>query len=232
MHVVDLRGVISVAGGSLLDGLCRDNASLGGRMEERLNKLNEMRNAFQRSHKTQHTMPDLRLQDLKVDGWAMMGGKLVKAANSRALVPWLVDLVERYYNGHGAYASSVRKVFKNLHRVEELFYSCGTFMGTAEVEELEACIRTIGRHWMVLREQSRRRRRNAWQVRPKLHYFMHLGSQARLINPRAVQVYQQESLVGRIAKIWRMCAQGVYAPNVQEYTLGRYWTALELTMTM
>ena len=44
---------------------------------------------------------------------------------------------------------------------------------------------------------------------------MNLMMEGRLINPRWVQVYAEESMIGRITRIWSRSAQGPYQRTVQ-----------------
>ena len=75
----------------------------------------------------------------------------------------------------------------------------------------------------MLRNQCRIDEVNLWQVTPKVHYAVaHIPEQARLINPRFVQNYGEESLVGRITKIWAASANGPYEANAQKICLARY----------
>ena len=72
---------------------------------------------------------------------------------------------------------------------------------------------------------------DAWHITPKIHVALHLPSQGRLINPRFTQCYGEESLVGRVTRIWRATANGPYSRTIQKQSLARYWTGLELRMT-
>ena len=66
----------------------------------------------------------------------------------------------------------------------------------------------------------------SWWISPKVHYMQHFEQQADLINPRYTQCYAEESLMGRIAKIWRATAVGQYANIIQRAVLIRYLTVL------
>ena len=220
-----------MASGSMLHHLVCNNMRLGRTQEQRMAALNSDMKEFQSRTKTEHPMPPLKLENLRTDGWSMLGGKLVKAANTRALLPWLQDLSMRYFNGHGEFQSSTRKVFKRLLEMEQILYSSGTFLTAAQHADFTETLLSLGRHWQLLRSISRGQEVNAWQIRPKVHYCQHLGKQSKLINPRAVQCYAQESLIVRMAKLWRTNANGPYGPTAQETTLLRYWVAQEMLVS-
>ena len=230
MHVMDLRGVIAIAAGSLIVHLISFYDALGTTQPLRPANLNERMRTFQRG-RTEHLMPPLRLQDLKLGGWSCLHGKLVKAANTRALVPWLLHLANTVLSPHGAFPSAVRRVFQALDDIERLMYSAERFFTAEESDAYAEAFMKLGENWQFLRAESRRANIDAWQITPKVHICMHLPMQGRLMNPRFVQVYGEESLVGRVTRIWHAAANGPYANVIQSHTLLRYFCGLELRMT-
>ena len=230
MHVLDLKGVIAIAGGSLIWKIVTTVSSLGNTQEIRLNKINEQMKEFQKGS-TSHRMPSLRLSNLRCDGWAMLSGPVIKAANSRALLPFFNHLAQKYFAAHGDYSSSIRKVFLALTEIERIFYTSDMFLEDKTKTELEDAFLRLGRHWQNLRHLSGVRNENAWQIRPKVHYAQHFVEQADLINPRVVQNYQEESLIGVVTKVWQACARGPYEKTIQKKALNRMWVGLELRIT-
>lgn len=233
MHCKDLRGVISVATGSFLMHLVLHYDSLGATQQARLDALNKDMKDFQTSQATRapHPMPPLRLKDLKTDGWHDLSGPLIKAANTRCLVPWLRDLARRKMSPHGGYSRAVIKVFDALYEIEQIMYSSDMFLSDIQKSEFSAQFLIVGEAWMFLRSESRLARVDAWQIKYKCHAFLHLPSQADLINPRFVQVYAEESLMGKVTRVWKACARGPYAPTVQHSVLSRIWSGLEMRFT-
>ena len=232
MHVIDLKGVIAIAAGSLIKRLMQTKRSLGRIEEERLTKINAQMKKWQADNGTQHIMPPLRKENLTKDNWACMGSKLVKAANSRALVPFLKHLADTHFPAHGSFASSIRKVFTHLDEIERIFYGGGMFLTANEKQELEARFNSLGRHWQNLNILSFREGKNEWQITPKVHMAVHaIAEQARLINPRAVQNYGEESMVGRMTKIWAAAAKGPYQRTAQQMVLARYLVGLSIRLT-
>ena len=126
MHLLDLKGVIAIAGGSLIWHLVRTRASLGAIYPHRIDEINRQMKDFQEGT-TEHRMPPFRQQDLHTQGWACLGSKLIKAANTRALVPFLKNLADKYFPAHGAYAKAVRKVFNALNEIERFFMVTACF---------------------------------------------------------------------------------------------------------
>ena len=233
MHVNDHRGVISHTAGSILSKLVSSCRRLGRTQQQRLNQINALMKEHQKNHNTAHRMPTLRLQDLKATGgWGCLTGRVVKAANTRAMLPFLLELVEEYFGGAESYDRSVRKVVASLVGIQKIFYSSGMFISDEKQTELKTHFERYERHWQNLRHLSDLVRENNWQITPKVHYSCHFVDLAKLINPVSTQCYGEESLIGRVAKIWRASASGPYHATIQRTTLNRYWVGLELRVSI
>ena len=67
-----------------------------------------------------------------------------------------------------------------------------------------------------------------WNTKPKVHFAVgHLGWQAALINPRFVQGYGGESMVGTMAEIYGLSTSGPYKQKIQELALKKYRTGMK-----
>ena len=232
MHSKDLRGLTAICSGSLIMHLITHSGKLGDNRETRLAKLNERMRRFQIDNGTSHLMPMLRLQDLQTNQWHMLSGPLVKAANTRALVPFMKHCAHEYLSPHGGYASEARQVFDALFEIERIMYSSEMFLTDEQKQEFRDQFLKLGLAFMHLRHDSHLRSIDAWQITPKVHVCMHLPAQADLINPRFCQVYGEESLMGRVARLWRSAASGPYHASIQLSCLSRWWTGLEVRLNV
>ena len=233
MHVMDHRGVICIAAGSLIYKIVATVGALGPRQEDRLQKINEAMKEFQSvdNNNTPHRMPPLRLSNLRNSGWSELHGPVVKSANTRCLLPFCMDLANTYFGGDSSYEKSVRKVFQALLTIESILYSSEMFLTDKAKADLKEAFLKLGRHWQNLRHLSSELRENCWQVTPKVHICQHFPEQSELVNPVFVQNYQEESFIGFVTKLWAKCARGPYERNIQLTTLNRYWVGLELRIT-
>ena len=232
MHCKDLRGLHAIAAGSLFMHLVHNCAALGATVPARLEALNVRMKVYQtRENRTEHPMPALRLENLKLEGWHMLNGKLVKAANNRSLVPFLQHCAYKYLSPHGGYSSATRKVCDALVAIERIMYSSNMFFDDAQKLAFKNEFLKLGQNWMYLRNVCYGLEIDAWQIRPKVHYCCHLPSQGDLINPRFTQVYGEESLIGKVARVWRASAQGPFHATIQKSALSRYATGLEVRLT-
>ena len=71
-----------------------------------------------------------------------------------------------------------------------------------------------------------------WAIKPKLHYMQHFPDEARLISPRMVQCYIEESFIGKVAGIWSSSKSGPYSETIQHVALVKYlvWLSIELKL--
>ncbi len=84
----------------------------------------------------------------------------------------------------------------------------------------------------LLRHMAKQQKQLLWPIKPKSHYMQHFPDQAKLINPKSVQCYIEESTIGKIAKIWASSKNGPYKDTIQRVTLIKYllWLAIELNL--
>ena len=89
------------------------------------------------------------------------------------------------------------KVVKALDDIYNIVYSANTFLLAIDQEKLRKACGMLALHYQALQVSSFAAREMLWKSTPKHHYVCaHLPWQAALINPRTVQGYMSESLVG------------------------------------
>ena len=188
---------------------------------------------FQTREHTEHRMPAFRKDDLEnAQGMWRLSSRLIKAANTRCLVPFLKHLAEQHMSPTGGHAKSVRKVFNSLDAAERLFYSAGTFLSEDQKDDLVELMNCLGRNWTYLRHLGHLAGRPDWHITPKVHMTVHaVPEQAKLINPRALQNYSEESLMGKVSKSWAATATGPYQSSIQQTVLSRWLVGLVIRST-
>ena len=106
MHVMDCKGVTSHVAGGVLKFLINNEKRLGTTQDQRLSNLNSNMVKFQRDPATKAPtlMPEFRESNFTSnDGWIQLTGQLIKAANTRHLVPWLSKVVGQYFEKDTAF---------------------------------------------------------------------------------------------------------------------------------
>ena len=117
----------------------------------------------------------------------------------------------------------------DFHR---LSYSSGTFFTPEDLKAFGEAAEGIGKYMQLLRFRAKGKKQLLWHIVPKTHYMQHFPQEARLISPRLVQCYIEESYIGKIAQIWSSSKNGPYKETIQFEALLKYlvWLTIELDL--
>lgn len=223
MHIMDHKGVVSVAAGSIINKLVKEEPRLGSRQDLRLAAINSLMKKFQDATRVTSRMPPLRLRDLVSSGWSELGGSLIKAANTRCMVPFLLSLAKSYFDTSGdQYHEAIINWISSINDFYIILYGADLFLTKEEKNSLQECLYSMGRWHIVCRQCANQRGELAFQVKPKAHYVQELGYQCRLLNARFVQCYQEESMMGVMARIFKKSCAGPYLRTVQRTVCFKY----------
>lgn len=227
MHLADCKGVAALTFGGVLMHLLRD-ARLGQSKAARLDRINAERQAHYNQRPGVATLPRIMMGNVVQAGWGDLHGPAYKAANTRQASPFFRELVHKFCVSGSPCDQCLRSVVASLDNVYAVLYSAGAFLTQDSMETLRAHVLEFGLSYQRLRELSRRSEVSAFPVRPKIHKFQHIPFLAEFINPRVVQAYGEESLVGTVTKTWKGSVAGRYRARVQEMVLVKRVTALLL----
>ena len=161
-------------------------------------------------------------------------GRLLKPRMFATVFLFAEVLARKYFDDGSLYHRSIVKAISYLNGVIDLLYSAGMFLSDAEKVELSNRLIALGRYHMIARECAREAGELHFIVRPKAHYVQHLGDQCDLINSRYTSNYAEESLVGKLCKIFRSTANGRYHGRAQTTVLLKYlvYLAADLERTV
>ena len=158
-----------------------------------------------------------------------LSGRVVKAANTRSLVPYVVELARRALAADptNARLKHMYKVVESLNAAYELMYAAGYFLSDTQAATLASHLTRMGLHFQRVAMGAEE---GAWRMRPKLHYAVaHLAPQAVLINPRFVQTYGSEGMVGKVCGIYKAPQNGPYGAGLQLSMFDKYRTGVVLS---
>ena len=239
MHCMDHHGVYGVIIGSVIWYLVHNDGvpSLGTTQMRRLDKINGTLEAFYRDNpgissrldklQKKHRMP------VGTAKYAALNGPTVKAANTRHAVPFLKVLADTYLTD-GANLDHVLMHELINHTIEfnRLTYSSSTFFTEPELAAFAKATEGVGKYMQLLRSRAKAAKQLIWHILPKTHYMQHFPEEAKLISPRIVQCYIEESFIGKIALIWASSKNGPYSETIQRIGLLKYlvWLAIELDL--
>ena len=229
MHQLDNNGVASIVAGSVLVKRTQ-NPALGANQTERLKQINSELDIFYSDHIVSSRLPKLLLQNLTIKQsnigrrQAFLSGQVVKAANTRCVMPFISILARKYIHGSDFVSSSIRKLCESLCAIYECLYSAGYFLSDEQLKFLEKHVLRFGRHFMVAcNSDDPSSSILMFCMRPKVHQMQHLPLQARLHNPRFLQCYGEESFVGVMCKVWAASKSGPQSQaTIQRTVLIKY----------
>ena len=107
-----------------------------------------------------------------------------------------------------------------------ILYTEGMFITDEGLAHLGIVTERFGCLYMRLREHARRGGLRLWKVTPKVHKMQHVPLHASVLNPRCVQNYAEESLIGTCTKIWARSVKSRYRRVVQSNVLAKRLVAL------
>ena len=220
MHLADCKGASAIAFGSVLELLLK-RCDLGRNRAERMAVVNRWMTNWYDQNPGQHRLPELRQPSnvRQADGWADLHGPTVKAANTRAAAPLIRDLAAEFFGRDLEFDRRIVAVSAKLAEFYELLYGCHMFMSTTAVQRLRAIVLDIGEHWLFLRDHAKTRKQLLWKVTPKVHKIQHIPLYAEVLNPRYIQVYGEESLIGTTCLVWKKSMAGRYKKVAQRQVL-------------
>ena len=162
------------------------------------------------------------------DGWFVLHGPAFKAAITRNCAPFLHELATRYCVGATPRDICLRGLTAALVEVYRCLYEFEMFPTDEEVATFRAACLEFGRCFMRLRELARRAHVYGFQCKPKVHKLQHLPFIMEHINPRWVQCYDEESIIGTVVATWKGSKAGRYHANVQKVVLTKRLVAVFL----
>ena len=211
--------------------LVQTKRRLGPNQQARLDNINKQMVEYFDGHLVSSRLPKLFLSNLVQKGWSGLHGPLLKAANTRHVVPFAELLAAKYFDTPGdAYHKAIRKMVGSLNGIYDILYSGGIFLTDLEKSDLAERAQRLGFYQMLCRQFARQRHGMHFAYKPKSHFAQHMPCQSRLINPRYTQCYIEESLVGKCTKLFRACAHGKYHAKAQTKACLRYLVFLAIQL--
>ena len=237
LHVVDYKGVLASIHANVLWTLVLEPGALpGGSQGERMRSLTERKDAFfSGGDRHQRIMGDIDKNLLFKEGksskaYPSLSGPGVKAANTRALTPWIEAIAIEFDDGSPV-ARHRRKVAVNAAEYLRLIYSSGAVLTRETHRRLAKVVLRCLRSYAWLCHNAISGGKLLWHITPKFHFWAEMVYQAVLLNPRFCQTYHGESMVGRVCAFYKRAADGPFHATIQYRFLRQYCIGLSIRLS-
>ena len=222
MHVFDHHGLTGIVAASTLRTIVLFHNAFGSNQDLRA-RINKELKEYNSNNRLAVTIPPLTLQSLVLgSGWAEIHGPLYKSAIVKNLAPFSLQLALQCFKGKSAHDVAVVKANTALCDIYDILYTADIFMTDPEQLALQKACDNLGLSFQVLRHLSEKDGLLLWQIKPKVHIAMHVPFQAGLINPKNLQNYGEESLIGKVTGVWESSANGPYHASIQKQALVKW----------
>ena len=144
----------------------------------------------------------------------------------RRLVPFGVELANRFCDSSSARDKHRRIAFRDLHQIYAIMYEGGEFLSDEEINRLRSSIDSFLAHQNWLQDEAASGGIPEYNVTIKSHYLWHLGQDAYFYNPAMGWTYQDEDFMGRIATLGRSVTNSTTDVQRPRFILRKYMTAI------
>ena len=230
LHIMDYRGVGSHIAGNIFWHFVSSGFPGCANQAESLDALNLKRIQFQKATGVQHRLPSIEKTSFfgnspVTTSFPILRGPGIKASNTRCCASFVLSLAQEL-SDQSPQALRIRGVAEGWDGYLRVIYGAKIILKHDELVNLERWVRQLNRCYMWLARHACSIGECRWALVPKHHYLCEMMLQAHLINPRYVQCYKGESLVGRGCKFFRASMNGPFHATVQRTVLNRYVIAL------
>ena len=195
--------------GSMLMWHIRDGR-FGSNQLERLAAFNGMLTEWYDARPGSNRLPWICLLNITSDGWGDLSGPAIKAAMTKEATPFFADYAERFWAGGTEYEERMRAVVQCLKQFYDILGGQDLIMTPASLRKLRHTCTTFGQEFMRCREHARVQGLLSWQITTKVHKMQHIPAQARMLNPKHIACYIDESAIGTTTTVWKRSLKGKY----------------------
>ena len=232
LHCTDNKGVLShCIGSALAEIIVNDELKCGSR-HLTLGTINDKLDQYYADSGEQNRVPEIRetniFQGTPLLLFPQLHGTPFKAANTRALTPFMAQLCSEVYalvpSLHNQRRMELFAYFKEFYQIID---DNGEFFSQETSARFSKVIFRILARNSWLHTQSIQQGHLRWHIIPKHHYLWHLAI-LKGRNPRFYQTYIDESFVGRLCNVYKACLDGQYMSGVQLTVFQKYLLALSI----
>ena len=172
IHLIDCHGVSAIVYGGVL-GLILEERHLGRTQSDRLT----------------FGSPDC-------------AGTVIEAAAMRSAAPLFAELADAAFVGDNPRAAQARRLAELFDAFYTAVYAAPMFPSDSNIDRVRVITNEFGDVITRLRADSMHRNKLYFKITPKVHKLMHVPMYMEVVNPRWLQAYLGEGLIGSVTKIW------------------------------
>ena len=223
------KGVAEYALGSLFhDVVYNKELAPRGTIAMQVDVLNAMLEAWYREQKVRAQVRGINLKELcdpskpYQDYPCYSAGSMSK---TKALIPFGLHVARQFCTSE--VHEHRHAMFENLVQITEIIYRGPDHLPADMVTKLNDCIDRFLRHYSFLNWEARSRKKLSYHVVYKFHYLVHVGQEAKWINPRVGGCcMQDEDFMGRMAALCKGCLKGRAAIDTIDGVMQQYLRAM------
>ena len=142
------------------------------------------------------------------------------------------DFARDTFIGDAQVHRDLRLITESLDNLYAALYDSAMFLSEDTERRVQDACTSLGLCFMRLRESMRRLGKLYFRITPKVHRWMHIPMYCSVLNPRWVQNYAEESLMGSVSLVYQRAMRGKYMDLVQRDVLVRRNLALLLRLEL
>ena len=148
----------------------------------------------------------------------------IKAAETKCLVPVLVDIFRGLRRAHDAVDSHVLGVLVELNTYYQVLSNNKRCLALPAVEQLrlENALWNLNRHYSALEAWAIGQGLLRWGTMIKFHMALHIALQSRWTNPSLTWTYIDEDFMSIVKSVGESCAAGTPAHKIVPKVSERY----------
>ena len=237
MHILFSKGLYGHLLGSILHYSCYWEGPGRIAAKRPWERLGMIFQEIQQEYKSQglaNRLTNLKLSMITDQSkpWANKANLDCKAGESKHLLPALVPVLEKIFEGTMLpEEQQMITAAKSLEKLVQLWDEADIFLTAGEYAKAKALGKGFLDSYKWLHEWSLEKGRNSFHVVAKHHTFIHLLWNSKYLNPRKHWCFKGENFVGHISKMAHSVSFGVSSTRLTQKIFPKYRILLHFQLT-
>ena len=185
------------------------DVKFGTNQLERLAAFNALLTGRYNARSGSNRLLSISLANITAEGWGDFSGPAIKAAMTKEATPFCIvcrSLLARWGRLRGVHAGC-RAWPQGCYGVMD---GQDLIITPASLRKPRHTCTTFGHDSMRRREHVRAQNLMSWQTTTKVHKMQHIPALARMLNPKHISCYIDESSIGTTTTVWKRSLMGEF----------------------